>query len=144
MNRRTGEAPEGRPGARAIRLAITLLFFTAAPTAGDIGSSCQPEDDLDPPRFWGAKQALDCQRCDECQLTSMACSRACSAGLIFTEFPAGCGPVVHDGEVCLDALVVASCTDYAAFMADEGSTIPTECDFCPLRAPVSAGDAGGE
>lgn len=138
MNRQQGRAP----GAGAIRLAITLLFFTAAPTAGDIGSSCQPEDDLDPVRFWGTKQALDCQRCDECQITSMACSRACSPGLIFTDFPRSCAPVEHDGEVCIDALAVASCADYQAYMADEGSSIPTECDFCPVGPAAAAGDAG--
>ena len=47
-------------------------------------------------------------------------------------FPVNCYPVVHDGEVCLDALQVASCADYASFKADQGSTIPTECVFCPL------------
>jgi hypothetical protein len=141
-----GAAPRARLGPGWIRLAIALLFFTAAPTAGDIGSSCQPEDELDPVRFWGVKQAIDCQLCDECQVATKACSRACSKTLIFDDFPSSCRPVEHDGEVCLDALLAASCAEYAEFMADEGSTIPTECAFCRevTASSLSSGDAGDE
>jgi hypothetical protein len=127
-----------------VRLAIILLFFTAAPTAGDIGSSCQPEDDLDPVKFWGVKQAIDRQRCEDCSIPTKACSRARDPGLIFKDFPKTCAPLEHDGEVCLDALLAASCKDYRSFMSDEAPTIPTECDFCPLAgAPGADGGAGG-
>lgn len=146
MNGGPGAAPRARPGPGWIRLAIALLFFTLAPTAGDIGSSCQPEDDLDPSRFWSVKQSIDCQRCDECQVSTQACSRACASTLIFNDFPSSCRPVEHDGEVCLDALLAASCAEYEGFMADQGSTIPTECAFC-LEAPASSFatmDAGDE
>jgi len=143
---RSGNAPGARLGGGRIRLAIALLFFTAAPTAGDIGSSCQPENDLDPVKFWSVKQALDCRRCDECQLGSMACSRACGDTLIFDRFPEGCGPVDHDGEACIDALAVASCAEYADYMADSGSTIPTECAFCQALSTTEppSRDAGAE
>ena len=134
----------GRLSGGKLRVAIILLFFTAAPTAGDIGSSCQPEDDLDPMKFWGVKQAIDCERCQACAITTKACSRACSPGLIFKDFPKNCEPLEHDGEVCLDALLAASCGDYGSFMSDDAPTIPTECDFCPLSAaPGADGGTGG-
>jgi hypothetical protein len=145
VSERPSEKPRRTPSSGFIRLTIALLFFTAAPTAGDIGSSCQPEDDLDPVRFWSVKQSVDCQRCDECLLATAACSRACSKNLIFDDFPSLCRPVEHDGEVCIDALLAASCAEYADYMADQGSTIPTECAFCrELTAAPSSGDAGEE
>jgi hypothetical protein len=42
--------------------------------------------------------------------------------------------LVHDGEVCLNALDAASCDDYEQYVANQGATIPTECNFCPLDA----------
>ena len=111
------------------------LFFTAAPTAGDIGSCGQPPDDLDAAKFFGSKQATDCRRCGECGLDTKACERACAPALEQSAFPTGCWPLVHDGEVCLDALGAASCKDYAKYLADDAPTVPTECDFCPARSP---------
>ena len=118
-----------------IKLAIAVVFFCMAPTAGDIGSCGQRADELDPTRFFGAKQNLDCQRCDECKLTSKACARACEPALEQTDFPKGCAPLVHDGEVCLHALQYASCSAYRGYTADEGATAPTECNFCPPGGP---------
>jgi hypothetical protein len=112
------------------QLAVVALFFLAAPTAGDIGSCGQRADDLDAAKFFAQKQTLDCQRCGECAIASDTCKLACGPTLSLA-FPAGCYPVVHDGEVCLDALQVSSCAEYASYMADQGATIPTECDFCP-------------
>jgi hypothetical protein len=109
------------------------LFFSAAPTAGDIGSCGQAPDDLDGEKFFGSKQALDCRRCGECGFTTKACDRACAPALEQSAFPAGCYPLVHDGEVCLDALTAASCKEYEAYVADEGATVPTECNFCPAE-----------
>jgi hypothetical protein len=123
-----------------VRLALALGFFAAAPTAGDIGSCGQAENDLDPQKFFSTKQDLDCQRCQECVLTTRACERACEKALIVSDFPAGCVPIEHDGEVCVDALAAASCGDYARYMDDEAATIPTECNFCPAMAA----DAGAE
>ena len=116
--------------AELARLAVIALFFLAAPTAGDIGSCSQSADDLDPTKFFDAKQNVDCQRCLDCNISSKACTLACGPDQKLT-FPVDCYPVEHDGEVCLDALQVASCADYVSFTADQGSTIPTECDFCP-------------
>ncbi len=107
------------------------LFASAAPTAGDVGSCGQPAEDLDAPKFFGSKQALDCRRCDECGISSPACDRACAPALQQSEFAAGCYPLVHDGEVCLDALQAASCTDYASYLSTDAPSVPTECDFCP-------------
>jgi hypothetical protein len=66
------------------------------------------------------------------------CKRACGAAMGGT-FPTLCYPLVHDGEVCLDALEAASCSTYASYVADVGATVPTECDFCPAQAAVDAG-----
>lgn len=113
-----------------VRLALVALFFLAAPTAGDIGGCSQIAEDLDPAKFFDAKQRLDCVRCMECHFDTDTCTRACGEA-VNPGFPDGCYPLVHDGEVCLDALEAASCDDYTSYVADQGSTVPTECDFCP-------------
>jgi hypothetical protein len=118
-----------RPGEIA-RLAITLLFFAAAPTAGDIGSCGQPTDDLDPAKFFNVKGQIDCGRCGECGLNTTACQNACAL-IVPTDFAPDCYPLVHDGEVCLNALLAAGCEDYTSYMADTGARLPTECNFCP-------------
>lgn len=115
-----------------VRLSLLVLFFTAAPTAGDIGSCSQPENDLDPLKFFAVKQDIDCQRCQECQISTKACQRACDVGLSIRDFAPGCVPLEHDGVVCVDALEASSCSDYESFMADQDSTAPTECQFCPI------------
>lgn len=116
-------------------LILALLFFCTAPTAGDIGGCGQRADNLDPEKFFSAKQSLDCERCTACQLTTKVCSRACQPGLVEGDFPKQCEPLVHDGEVCLHALQAASCSTYASYVADEGATTPTECNFCPASGP---------
>jgi hypothetical protein len=120
-----------------VRIAVIALFFLAAPTAGDIGSCNQPEDDLDATKFFSQKQAIDCRRCLECEINTQACRTACGA-LQGGSFPEGCFPVIHDGEVCLNALEAATCAVYRGYVADQGSTVPTECDFCPLRVDAGA------
>jgi hypothetical protein len=125
------------------RLALVALFFLAAPTAGDIGGCGQAAEDLDPVKFFDNKQTIDCQRCTACGITSNACTLACGPALPIT-FPPRCYPLVHDGEVCLDALQVASCVAYQTFMADQAATIPTECDFCPPRDAGVTLDAGAD
>jgi hypothetical protein len=112
------------------RLALALVFFVAAPTAGDIGSCGQSADDLDPQKFFQAKANLDCSRCGKCGIDTQTCRIACTKPPQ-TSFPDGCFPLVHDGEVCLDALEAAGCGDYAKFEADQSPTSPTECNFCP-------------
>ena len=49
-------------------------------------------------------------------------------------FPEGCDPIVHDGEVCLNALEAAGCGDYEAYVKDgEDRQAPNECRFCPVE-----------
>jgi len=109
-----------------------LAVAAMAPTAGNIGSCGQEAVALDPDKFFAAKQGLDCEHCTDCSILSDACELACSAEPVTAEFPSHCVPLVHDGEVCLDALSASSCSAYESFMADTDATIPTECDFCPV------------
>ncbi|NUP04681.1 MAG: hypothetical protein HOW73_01320 [Polyangiaceae bacterium] len=114
---------------RAIAIAVVCM----APSAGNIGSCGQDAEALDPQKFLAAKNTVDCQACLDCGLTTVVCDQACD-GVVppSASFPGGCLPLVHDGEVCLDALSASGCDDYASFVADQGATIPTECNFCPV------------
>jgi hypothetical protein len=123
--------------AEIARLALIALVFLAAPTAGDIGSCSQTPEALDPNKFFLAKQADDCSACTDCGFTTETCKIACGKPM-GGMFPAQCYPLVQDGEVCLNALEAASCGQYEGYVADEGATVPTECDFCPPR-PADAG-----
>lgn len=122
---------------RADRARITrgigLAILCMAPSAGNIGSCGQDAEVLDAPKFLTAKNAVDCSSCIECGLLTAQCDRACDGVLpADASFPSGCLPLVHDGEVCLDALSASTCDAYARFVADQGATIPTECNFCPV------------
>jgi hypothetical protein len=87
---------------------------------------------LDVPKFFQLRKVVDCRRCTECHLDTKACVSACGREPpAVTTFPDDCYPLVHDGEVCLRALLDASCDDYASYVADESPSVPTECDFCP-------------
>ncbi len=125
-------SPRKRRPSRAdvLRLAAVVIFFAAAPTAGDIGGCGQAENDLDPVKFFTAKQSVDCDRCQACAIPSNACKRACDPGLLFTDFAPGCVPLEHDGEVCVDALA-------AAGAATTGATWPMRA----RRSPPSATSA---
>jgi hypothetical protein len=119
-----------------VRLALLSLFFLAAPTAGDIGGCSQPEDELEPATFFEVKKQIDCESCESCELSTERCEAACSdAPPDPADFPPRCVPLVHDGEVCLAALLAASCGDYESFVSDRGATVPSECNFCPAREP---------
>ena len=120
---------------RRAGLALTVLLFCAAPTPGDVGGCGQQAAELDPETFFATKDSIDCDRCRECGLDGNACTRACDADLTESEFPEGCVPLVHDGEVCLRALLYASCDDYASYVRDGAPETPTECNFCPVRRP---------
>jgi len=120
--------------AEIVRLAAMLLLVVAAPTVGDIGGCGEAPADLNAAKFFLAKADVDCSRCDECRIASAACDAACKRAQLATAFPEGCYPIQHDGEVCLNALAAASCEIYTSFMADEGATTPTECNFCPAEA----------
>lgn len=114
---------------------LFVLAFVAGPTAGDIGSCGQDPEELDPVKFFNFKESVDCRACQECAIATEACTRACDAVLDQSAFPDNCVPLVHDGEVCLNALAAADCEDYAGFMSDTSPTVPTECNFCPVEAP---------
>jgi hypothetical protein len=112
-------------------LAILALVFGTAPTVGDIGSCGSAASDLDPAQFASARKDVDCRRCTECRLGTATCANACDPNAPGTAgWPSTCHPLLHDGEVCLRALLAASCGDYAAFVNDVAPTVPSECDFC--------------
>lgn len=112
-----------------IGLALTVL---AAPTVGDVGSCGQEVAELDPEKFFVEKDFIDCNKCSECGFITRSCDAACDQELDQTSFDPDCFPLVHDGEVCLNALRAASCGEYAGFVDDTAPTVPTECNFCPV------------
>jgi hypothetical protein len=115
-------------------LGAVLLTLVAAPAPGDVGGCGQAPQELDARVFYATKSNVDCQRCQECELSSRACAGACArTAPIPKAFPEHCIPLVHDGEVCLRALYNASCDEYARYMDDAAPGRPTECDFCPQR-----------
>lgn len=118
------------------RLILVLLAAAClAPTPGDIGGCGQAPQELDAERFFETKKSIDCDRCLECGLEAQSCTRACAAQTrVEGAFPADCLPLVHDGEVCLRALIYASCDEYAEYMDDRAPRVPGECDFCPEYA----------
>ena len=120
----------GHKATHALTIFLAVVFGMA-PTVGDIGSCSQDVDPLDPAAFFAVKARIDCTRCGECGFSGKACQTACSAPPP-TSFPHGCRPLVHDGEVCLHALIHASCDDYASYIDESRPTAPSECQFCPL------------
>lgn len=114
-------------------IAITALFFAvAAPVAGDLGSCGQEIAQLDPLKFYSEREFIDCTKCEECGFVSETCVESCNAQLEVSEFDEGCFPLVHDGEVCLNALRAAGCDEYTAYIDDLAPEVPTECNFCPI------------
>lgn len=126
-----------RIGARGLVALVAILLASAGPTAGDIGGCGQQAALLDDAKFFAQKARVDCDSCTACGFVSTRCELAC-AGETGEAFPLGCQPLVHDGEVCLRALSVADCDDYASYVTDEGATTPSECAFCPLRSSNEA------
>ena len=128
--------------AAKVALGLLVLGFCIAPTPGDIGGCGQTPEELDPGVFFATKKNIDCERCRECGLRTERCAEACeSTAPIETEFPEGCVPLVHDGEVCLRALMIASCDDYRRYAADGESNVPSECNFCPPRTGAASAGA---
>ncbi len=117
---------------RRLLVCGVLGLLCAAPTPGDIGGCGQRAELLDPPIFFASKAKIDCDRCRECGHDSNFCDNTCDAQTPKqTEFPEGCFPLVHDGEVCLRALLHADCDDYASYVSDDAPSVPSECNFCP-------------
>lgn len=116
---------------RTISVVITGLLC-AAPVPGDIGACGQTIALLSAEVFFASKKRVDCTRCSECGIDSSLCRDACSDGPPEREeFPENCAPLVHDGEVCLRALLAASCGDYEPYVDDADPQVPSECNFCP-------------
>ncbi|MGH7296756.1 MAG: hypothetical protein ACRELB_17585 [Polyangiaceae bacterium] len=112
-------------------VAVLAAIFGAGPTVGDVGSCGTSATPLDEKTFVADRKALDCTRCRQCGLTTKTCADACDPGKPGTvAWPATCYPIEHDGQVCIDALEAASCSEYAAFVSDVAPTTPSECDFC--------------
>jgi hypothetical protein len=117
--------------------ALVALVFVAAPTPGDVGGCGATATPLNEGAFARGRKTVDCRRCTSCGLATERCKRACDPSAPSdVAFPSTCHPLFHDGEVCLDALLAASCSDYASYVDDVAPATPTECDFCQL------GDAG--
>jgi hypothetical protein len=110
-----------------------LAVLCAAPTVGDVGSCGQTADPLGAPEFFRARADVECTRCADCGYDTRPCRRACEiarGGEVPRAFPEGCQPVVHDGEVCLNAIEALSC-GRVGDLVSEAPIVPTECDFCP-------------
>jgi hypothetical protein len=114
-----------------VAFALIALVFGTGPTVGDVGACGKTATTLDETQFSQARKVADCRRCGECGLSTARCTRACDPkqpGDVV--FPPSCHPLFHDGEVCLDALLAASCSNYAAYVDDNAPETPSECDFC--------------
>jgi hypothetical protein len=109
---------------------IVLAGFCLAPTVGDVGGCAEASSPLDASRFFQVRAQTICQRCGDCGLSTRTCALDCAGDDVPTAFPAGCAPVVHDGEVCVRAIESISCSDVTALVSAAPIT-PTECDFCP-------------
>jgi hypothetical protein len=107
------------------------LVFGAGPTVGDTGSCGKTAQEIDEGRFGLARKMLDCQKCTQCSLKTQRCALACDKlAPSDVAFGPTCRPLVHDAEVCLNALGASSCGDYALWVADDVRLVPSECDFC--------------
>jgi hypothetical protein len=115
--------------------AMLLAVLCAAPTPGDIGGCGQQPQPLDPGLFFAEKARVDCEKCKDCGFLSQQCTLACANELSVVDFPEGCEPLVHDGEVCLRALEATGCGDYEDYVKDAGRQAPSECLFCPWETP---------
>jgi hypothetical protein len=122
----------GPTSLQRLLLALLVLLFCAAPVPGDVGGCGQSPDPLDPEVFFATKRDIDCGKCQACGFVTGACQQACNLEApLPSDFPEGCLPLVHDGEVCLRALHFTPCDDYRAYVDDAAPSVPTECDFCP-------------
>lgn len=120
---------------------LLCAALSLAPTVGDVGGCGTDPTLLEPEIYAYARKVRDCAKCQECGVGSMRCARACDEEAA-PEFvlPPTCRPLLHDGEVCLRALDAASCETFARYVADEGATSPSECNFCVL--PDEGGQLG--
>ncbi len=134
-----------------MRRALTALtaacgVLLMAPTVGDTGGCGRTASELDHERYENARKIEDCQRCQECAVTTERCGRACDPkALPEIVLPDTCRPLYHDGEVCLRALAAATCATYATYVDDLAPSSPSECNFCrvgPPEIPPGFGEGG--
>lgn len=120
----------------ALRLGALALvaLFCAAPTPGDVGGCGQKRQALDEEVFFSTKNAIECDRCNECEITTDRCDQACVDNSGGRQFPPNCAPLVHDGEVCLRRLLDVGCDTFADYVDDREPAVPSECNFCPEDA----------
>jgi hypothetical protein len=121
-----------------ISTSVLALIFGVGATVGDIGSCGKDPAGLDAATFATARKSVDCEMCTKCNVTTQRCAAACADAAPTETFPPNCAPLYQDGLVCLRALLASSCDDYAQFMSDTESLVPTECEFC--RGPVEGGE----
>jgi hypothetical protein len=134
----TNDGPRRRVSRRELAAAgAVAIVFGAAPTVGDVGACGRRATDLDMQVFATARKATDCRRCADCGLTTRTCTSACGVSST-VGWPPTCHPLTEDGDVCIRALMAASCGDYASFVDDVAPTVPSECDFCHLAAQSGA------
>lgn len=115
----------------ALFVALAAVVLGMGSTVGDVGGCGADATDLDETSFALARKRLDCARCTECNLTTQRCVEACDLHKPSdVGFPPYCKPLLHDGEVCIDALRVASCSTYADYVDDQFRAVPIECEFC--------------
>ena len=124
-----------RKSTLALSAAFFLVFGTG-PTVGDVGGCGRTATELDEAAFGHGRKVVDCRRCTACGFGTARCTRACDAKAPNDAvFPATCRPLRHDGEACLDALLAASCSDYATYVDDTAPAVPSECEFCREASP---------
>ena len=126
---------------RLLSAVVAVLGILAmAPTVGDTGGCGRTATDLDRDRYANGRKLQDCERCEECGLTTARCVRACDPKqLPEIVLPVTCQPLYHDGEVCLRALSAAPCDDFASYVSDVAPSTPSECEFCVVPAAPPAG-----
>jgi hypothetical protein len=133
----------GPQRAELVVAAVVAMGLCAAPTVGDVGGCGAAATNLDEATFARARKSVDCQRCEQCSLTTNTCKVACDPNApIDLVWPSTCNPLFHDGEVCIRALQAASCSDYASFVDDVAPVEPSECDFCHLVLDGGASGVG--
>ena len=115
---------------RRMLLVFALAPLLVATTPGDIGGCSDEVKDLDQTAFGKERKRVDCQHCQACALSTKRCAIACNEGIQPNTLPSTCRPLERDGEVCLHALQVASCGDYAGYMDDTAPLTSSECEFC--------------
>ncbi len=112
-------------------VAALALVLGTGPTVGDVGACGRTATELDEAAFANGRRIADCRRCKDCGLATARCQRSCDpSSPPDAVFPTTCRPLRHDGEVCLNALLAASCPDYATYVDDVAPAVPTECEFC--------------